>query len=83
MDQLNKIKLEEDPMANSYENNKMIITAEFADIARSLIENGVETSRDAVNQISSSFPNDHIFHEVFPLIFNIELCKSKLKAQNA
>lgn len=80
MDQLNKIKLEEDPMANSWENDKMVITAEFAKIARSLIEKGVETSKDAVNQISPKFPNDHIFHDLFPIIFNIELCKLKLKA---
>jgi len=83
MDQLKKIKLQEDPMANSWENDKMVITAEFANIARSLIEKGVETSTDAVNQTSSAFPNDDMFRDLFPIIFNIELCKVKLKAQNA
>lgn len=83
MDQLNKIKLQEDPMANSYENNKMVITVEFANIARALIEKGVEDSKDAVNQVSSFFPNNDIFRDLFPIIFNIELCKNKLKAQNA
>tara|TARA_B100001059_G_C17776997_1_gene551892 strand:- start:178 stop:429 length:252 start_codon:yes stop_codon:yes gene_type:complete len=83
MDQLNKIKLEKDPMANSWENDKMVITAEFANMARALIEKGVEDSKDAVNQVSSFFPNNNIFHDLFPIIFNIELCKSKLKAQNA
>ena len=79
MDQLNKIKLEDDPMAHSWENDKMVITAEFAAIARSLIKNGVKSSGDAINQLSSSFPNDRIFHDLFPTIFNIELCKQRLE----
>lgn len=83
MDQLNKIKTQEDHMANSWENDNMVIRAEFADIARTLIKKGVESSEDAVNQISSFFPNNNIFHDLFPIIFNIELCKEKLKAQNA
>lgn len=80
MDQLNKIKLQKDPMANSWENDKMVITAEFANIARTLIEKGVESSEDAVDKVSSFFPDNNIFHDLFPIIFNIELCKSKLKA---
>ena len=83
MDQLNKIKVQEDPMANSWENDNMVIRAEFANIARTLIEKVVKSSEDAVDKVSSFFPNNNIFHDLFPIIFNIELCKSKLKAQNA
>ena len=79
MNQLNKIKLEEDPMANSYDNDKMVLRANLADIARQLINNGCETSSEAINKVSAHFPDDRIFSQLFPLIFNIELCKMKLK----
>lgn len=83
MDQLNKIKLhEKDPMANSWENDKMVIAAEFSKIARELIKKGVVSPTEAVNEISSVFQQDKIFHDLFPILFNIELCKHKLKAQN-
>lgn len=79
MDQLNKIK---DPMANSWENDKMVISAEFAKIARDLIKKGVVSPTEAVNEISSVFEQDKIFYNLFPVIFNMELCKHNLKAQN-
>ena len=83
MDQLNKIKLhEKDPMSNSWENDKMVITAEFSKIARELIKKGVVSSTEAVNEISSVFQQDKIFHDLFPILFNIELCKHKLNAEN-
>lgn len=83
MDQLNRIKLhEKDPMANSWENDKMVIAAEFSKIARELIQKGVVSSTEAVNEISPFFTQNKIFHDLFPTIFNIELCKHKLKAQN-
>ena len=53
MNNLKKIKLEEDPLSNSYENNKMIMTAQFAELARKLIGKGIETNLDAVNNILS------------------------------
>lgn len=79
MNQLNKIKLEEDPMANSWDNDKMVLRANLADIARRLINNGCETSSEAIIKVGAHFPNDRIFSQLFPLIFNIELCKMKLK----
>lgn len=85
MNQLNKIKLEEDPMANSWENNKMVITAEFATLARTLISSGTTTSELATSQLlqlNPDFQQDQIFRELFPMIFNMELCKWKLKVQN-
>ena len=78
MSQLNKI-IEEDPMSNSYENNKMVVVAGYAEIARSLIADGVETPKDAVNSIKERFAGDKIFFDIFPTIFNIEFCKHKMK----
>lgn len=78
MSQLNKI-IEEDPMSNSYENNKMVVVAGYAEIARSLIADGVETPKDAVNRIKERFAGDKIFFDIFPTIFNIEICKHKMK----
>ena len=84
MDQLNQIKLEEsDPMANSWENDRMVITAEFSKIARELIQKGVVSSTEAVNELSSNVQQDRIFYELFPILFNIELCKHKSKAENS
>lgn len=79
MNQLNKIKLEEDPMANSWDNDKMVLRANLADIARQLITNGCETSSEAISKVGAHFLNDRMFSQLFPLIFNIELCKMKLK----
>lgn len=83
MDQLNKIKTQEDPMANSWENDKMIITAEFAKMSRKLIAAGITCPTKAKETIKMNFKGDEIFRDVFPIIFNIELCKLKLKASNA
>ena len=85
MNQLNKIKLEEDHMANSWENNKMVIAAEFATMARTLISSGTTTSELATSQLlqlNPDFQQDKIFRELFPIIFNMELCKWKFKVQN-
>lgn len=80
MDQLNKIKLQEDPMANSWENDKMIITAEFAKISRNLIAAGITCPTKATDAVKIYFKGDDIFRDVFPIILSIELCKLKLKA---
>ncbi len=79
MDQLNKLK---DPMTKSWENDKMVIAAEFAKIARELIQKGIVSPTEAVDEISSVFSQDKIFYDLFPIIFNIELCKHKHKEQN-
>ena len=81
MDQLNKIKLEDDPMANSWENDKMVITTQFADLANKLIQSGITSSDDAINELFTIYPQfrkDEIFQKLFPIIFNIQRCKNKL-----
>ena len=80
MDQLNKIK---DPMANSYENDNMVIRAEFAKLSRTLIAAGITCPTKAKDAIKINFNGDRIFDQIFPVVFNIELCKMKLKEQKA
>ena len=64
-------------------NDKMIITAEFAKMSRKLIAAGITCPTKAKETIKMNFKGDEIFRDVFPIIFNIELCKLKLKAPNA
>lgn len=79
MDQLNKIKIQEDPMAKSWENDNMVIRAEFAKLSRKFIAAGLTCPTTAMESIKMNFKGDKLFEQIFPLIFNIELCKSRFK----
>lgn len=78
------IELKNENMSNSSENNMMVIRADFANFARTLISNGTTTPEQATSQLLQKNPNfktDEIFQKIFPIIFRIELCKA-LKSAN-
>jgi hypothetical protein len=78
MDQINKVR-EDDPMAKSWENNDMVMRAEFANISRMLIGAGITSLSKAIETIEINFKGDEAFYQLFPIIFNIELRKAKNK----
>ena len=72
------MELKNENMSNSCDNNLMVIRAEFAKMARTLISTGTTTPEQAISQILQSNPDlktDEIFEKIFPVIFRIELCK--------
>lgn len=81
MDQITKIKEEEDPMANSWDNDNVVIRTEYAKLSRTLIAAGITCPTKAKDTIKINFKGDRIFDQIFPLIFNIELCKWKQKTE--
>lgn len=73
------VEVKHENMSNSSDNNLMVIRAEFANFARTLISNGTTTPEQATSQLLQKNPNlktDEIFQKIFPVIFRIELCKA-------
>ena len=80
MDQVNRLS-GKDPMSKSWENDDMVIQAWFANISRSLIQSGITSANEAVALVQNNFQGDE--KSIFPIIFNIELCKLKQKEENS
>ena len=71
-----------DPLANSWENDRVLVTSELATLARTLIiEKKIDNTKDAILNVQNikGIVVDKVFCDLFRIIFNIELCKYNLK----
>ena len=83
---MNKVAklINNDPLENSWENDKVVITSELATIARTLIiEEKIDNTKDAIMNLQNikGLVVDKVFCDLFSVIFKIELCKYNIKHQ--
>ena len=65
--------------------NNEIFQEEFKQFALICIDNNCLTPKDACDymiKINPNFKNDKIFNSLYPIIFNIEIIKRKMKNNN-
>lgn len=78
MNQIKKVR-DDDPLAKSWENNDMVMRAEYANISRMLIGAGITSLSKAIDTIEINFKGEKLFNHLFPIVFNIELRKFQNK----
>lgn len=78
MKRIESVKKEE-RMSKSFENNSTVLASSLAELARELIENkNILSYTEAKKYYGEAIQNDHLFQQLFPTIFNIELAKYRI-----
>lgn len=77
MKRIESVKKQEE-MSKSYENNTTVVAASLAELARKLIKQNILSYKEAENHCQDYFQDDHLFQQLFPTIFNIELMKYRI-----
>lgn len=77
MKRIQCVKKQEE-MSHSYENNTTVLAASLAELARELIQQNIISYSEAKKYCGETIQNDHLFQQLFPTIFNIELMKYRI-----